>query len=484
MNRLHNCSTTTISLIRKVLVHVVRDAFYVRFGFRCPHHLQRIRDLSLLPHILHTNRCWMDLYSSEVASLFEMSENDFEVCLHQPSLLDKWEGANRIEHPIGTFITDFRVNNNGSLPTRMRSLFSWNLNSWRTFDSREDKLRRCKRLLRKGPVCLQETKWTGAEIEHLYQQIPGIRVCHSAAVRCGERTRTGGVAILLPPGWEIFEELELVRGRAVAVRVEDRTCQFLLVSVYIHPERRKQDAEALLRAWRRLDRANQFVFLAGDFNGIDTHFPDTWQQILLQFECADVNPSLSTYRHPGGWSALDRCLVPESLVNTAKLYPSAKTLTSHAAQGHDILHLLLRVRPNVLDHPAHPKHEVIPSGVFMPGKDGTPVHTTEELQQLIRLLHREHGRLGGTIAVCSKCSCAIDGPTHAENMFAGCYSPSACSKCELRDCGINYHPACRTSYLTIASCFWSWWRMQPVPRCNPHIKPYCRARKYLRSDAQ
>ena len=98
--------------------------------------------------------------------------------------------------------------------------------------------------------------------------------------------------------------------------------------------------------------------------------------------------------------------MPESLVNTAKLYPTAKTLTSHAVQGHDILHLMLQVRPNVLNHPAHPKHEVIPSGVFMPGKDGTPVHTTEELQQLIRLLHREHGRLGGTIAVCSNCSCA------------------------------------------------------------------------------
>ena len=26
--------------------------------------------------------------------------------------------------------------------------------------------------------------------------------------------------------------------------------------------------------------------------------------------------------------------------------------------------------------------------------------------------------------------------------------------------------------------------MQPVPRHNPHIQPYCRARKYLRSDAQ
>ena len=207
-------------------------------------------------------------------------------------------------------------------------------------------------------------------------------------------------------------------------------------------------------------------------------------KFLLQFECIDVHPSLGTYRHPGGWSALDRCLVPESLVNAAKFHPTVKTLTSHATQGHDILHLMLRIRPNVLDNPAHPKHEVIPSGVFMPGKDGTPVQTTEELQQLIRLLHREHGRLGGTIATCSNCGFVQGGPTQAENMFAGCCSPSECQSCGLNDCGITYHPACRTTYLTIASCFWSWWRMQPVPRCNPHIKPYCRARKYLRSDAQ
>ena len=484
MTRLHNCSTFTISQIRKLLAHVVRDAFYVRYGFKCPQHLQRIRDLSLLPHLLNTNRCWMDLYLQEVASLFELEENDLDACLHQPNLVNRWEGSNRIAHPIGNSILDYRVKNNGSLPTRMRSLFSWNLNSWRTIDSRDYKLRRCKRLLRKGPVCVQETKWSGNEVEHVYQMIPGVRVFHSAAIRRGERTRTGGVAVLLPPGWEAQEEIELVPGRAVAVRVKDRTCQFFVVSVYIHPDFRKQDAEALLRAWRMLDRSNHYVFLAGDFNGIDTHFPDIWQQILLQFECKDVNPSLGTYRHPGGWSALDRCLVPESLVDAAKLSPSAYTLTSHAAQGHDILRLVLRVRPNVLDHPAHPKHEVIPSGVFMPGKDGTPVHTTEELQQLIRLLHREHGRLGGTIAVCGNCGFVLEGSCHAERMFAGCYSPFECPQCELCLTERNYYPACRTLYLTVASCFWSWWRRQPVPKCNPYIKPYCRARKYLRSDAQ
>ena len=47
----------------------------------------------------------------------------------------------------------------------------------------------------------------------------------------------------------------------------------------------------------------------------------------------------------------------------------------------------------ILNNPLHPKHEVIPSGVFMPGKDGTPVTSTSELQGLVRLLCREHGRL-------------------------------------------------------------------------------------------
>jgi len=109
MDRLHSYSTVTIGLIRKLLVHVVRDTFFVRFGYRCPKHLHQIRDLSLLPHLLHTNRCWMDLRFSEVASLFEKEVNDFEVCLYQPCLINKWNGPDRMEHPVGSTIIDFRA---------------------------------------------------------------------------------------------------------------------------------------------------------------------------------------------------------------------------------------------------------------------------------------------------------------------------------------------------------------------------------------
>ena len=142
--------------------------------------------------------------------------------------------------------------------------------------------------------------------------------------------------------------IELVRGRAIASLVQDRTCQFYVLSVYLHPDNRKKDAEDLLRAWRFLT-----TFIAGDFNSLDKHFPKLWENLLLQFEVTDVNPDLITYRHSGGGSTLDRCLVPEALISSAKLHPSVTVLISHVAQGHDILKLRVKVRPNVLNNPRH-----------------------------------------------------------------------------------------------------------------------------------
>ena len=342
MTRVKQCSVETVSLIKKMFSFLIKEAFQHRFKFGCPKHLLRVRDLCFLPHLLHVRTSWQDL---TLQQLSRVTLNDFELALLQPTLLRPEEGT----HPLGAKLLQHRLANNGALPTRMKVFYSWNLSSWTSTSPTDYKLRRCRRLLRNGPVCLQETKWKGHEPEALYQSIPGVKIAHSPAVAFHGRTCTGGVAILFPPGWSVLEEIELVPGLGIASLVQDRTCKFYIVSVYIHPDNRKGDMEALLRAWRFLEKKTDYAFLAGDFNGLDKHLPQVWEKFLLQFQCSDVHPELATYRHANGASCLDRGLVPDSLVNSAKLFASASVLTSHVANGHDIVKVKVSVRPNVLN---------------------------------------------------------------------------------------------------------------------------------------
>ena len=113
-------------------------------------------------------------------------------------------------------------------------------------------------------------------------------------------------------------------------------------------ENRKEDVEALLRAWRFLEKKTDYVFLAGDFNCVDKHAPQLWDKFLMQFQCSDVHPELATYRHSKGVSCLDRVLIPDSLVNSAKLFASASVITSHVANGHDIVKARVSVKPQVV----------------------------------------------------------------------------------------------------------------------------------------
>ena len=207
---------------------------------------------------------------TQLALELNISPNDLDLALTQPGLLQPEEGT----HPVGDRLLNYRLDNNGALPTRMKSFHSWNLSSWVSTATQDYRLRRCKRLLRSGPICIQETKWKGPETEALYQSLPGVQIVHTPAVAFNERTCTGGVAILFPPGWQVLEEVILVKGRCVAALVQDRTCKFYVISVYIHPDNRNGDMEALLRAWRFLDKKSEYTFLAGDFNGIDKHNPN------------------------------------------------------------------------------------------------------------------------------------------------------------------------------------------------------------------
>ena len=514
MTRIKQCSVETISLIKKMFSFLIKEAYRHRFQISCPKYLLRVRDLSFLPHLLNEEVSWHDLTLQRIAHSLGVALNDFEGVLCQPTLLRPEEGT----HPLGEKLLQHRLANNSALPTRMKRLFSWNLSRWTAFSPSDYRLRRCRKFLRQGPVCLQETKWKGHESEALYQNIPGVKVAQSPAVTFNGRGSTGGVAILFPPGWAILEEHVLVPGRGVAALVQDRTCKFYVVSIYIHPENRKGDVEALLRAWRFLEKKTDYVFLAGDFNCVDKHAPQLWDKFLMQFQCSDVYPELATYRHSKGVSCLDRVLIPDSLVNSAKLFASASVITSHVANGHDIVKARVSVKPNVLNNPRHPKHEVIPSGVFMPGKDGTPVASNSELQSLIRRLQHEHMRLyahwstdrisvndvENSSYVTGRCS-PYDNEVNPEGSEkttdsgrrvdkgvcpggmtrgTGRCSPYVTNGELVLPCQDASTSAYFASHLSIVGCFWSWWRTQLPPQLHPNIRPYCRARKYLSSDAQ
>ena len=168
----------------------------------------------------------------------------------------------------------------------------------------------------------------------------------------------------------------------MAALVHDRSAPFYLLCVYLHPDHVKKEIEDILNA-----------LIAGDFNHADEKCPMVWKRWVTAFKAIDVHPTLATYLHSGGSTALDRCLVPEDWVGTARWNPEVRTLHTIQTQGHKILQLNVRARPTVLNNPRDVKHETIPAGVFMPGKDGHSSKDNRTLNRLVRLLHRTHYNL-------------------------------------------------------------------------------------------
>ena len=182
----------------------------------------------------------------------------------------------------------------------------------------------------------------------------------------------------------------LLKGRAVATLVSDRSAPFYLLSVYLHQDHVKKEIEDILNAWRNVEKKSDRVVIAGDFNHADVKCPLVWKRWVTTCKVIDVHPSLATYLHAGGISALDRCLVPEDWVSTARWNPEIRILHTSQTNGRKILKLSVRARPTVLNNPRDVKHETIPTGVFMPGKDGHATKDNRSLNRLVRLLHRTH----------------------------------------------------------------------------------------------
>ena len=121
MTRIRQCYIETVSSIKRVCLFLIKDAFFDRFEFHCPRHLLRIRDLRFLPHLLGLRTVWHDVTLLSLANAFGIPPNDLNMALMQPWLLRPDEGA----HPLGARFLQYRLGNNGALPTRLALLLEF-----------------------------------------------------------------------------------------------------------------------------------------------------------------------------------------------------------------------------------------------------------------------------------------------------------------------------------------------------------------------
>ena len=491
-----------IRSLKKVFKVILQSTFWHRFSFGCPSYISNIRSLSFLPHALGSEGGWRQISVSFLCHALEITTQDLNVYCESPLSI-------RSRYPTGHWIAEraleHRLSTHQGLPTRLRHLSCWNINSWQypKPPQGDSKMRWVKRLVRKGPVLLQETKWTGGQEEILAQHLPGVTVCSAPPIYTELGNPSGGTTVLVPAGWQVGEKTVLIPGKAVAVLLTDRCCQFYLVSVYLHPDHAKEDLRELVRAWTHFDKVTSRALLCRDFNRADSADKEGWEQFLHRAALCDVAPYLQTHVSPNAVSSLDRCLISEDWISSAQWNPLAKA-THTMNFGHKIVQLQLRIRPTVLNNPRHPKHEIIPASVFMPGKDGNPAGAgTEALQSLIRLLHRTYHQciaqslLAPGRETCYFLTAGTDGDTwNAGEVLSsspGCTSYSLVFP-KHDDCRVDVHSQSTSgrrnvsglvnSHLSISACFWAWWKTQPNPKQNETVAPAWLARKYLGGQSQ
>ncbi len=73
----------------------------------------------------------------------------------------------------------------------------------------------------------------------------------------------------------------------------------------------------------------------------------------------DMHPTLVTYLHSKGESTLDRCLVPEEWISSARWSPALRALPTNNNYDHKILAMKISVKPTSPNNPRDPKHDTI-----------------------------------------------------------------------------------------------------------------------------
>ena len=289
-------------------------------------------------------------------------------------------------------------------------LHSWNVTSLQSANNvvAQKKLAMIEAWLAKGPVCLQETKWTDVEATAYQFSISTCQVLHTPALLT-DNGRSGGVAILLPTYLTnvAVDVQALVEHYALLVTIATRATAFHIINLYLPPGKEKSVLGKLTQSLQKLDLQGS-VIMVGDIN--QARNLEVFQELLTAQELSEVTSefdiSLPTFTHKTGSSSLDTVCVSSSLLDITGWSAEVKSLLPLATYGHSPLHLNLRpntktarttvttlpsytrLPPHTLD-PKNPTTRALPHALLAhhSGLDHDTLHPQEVLEQMHAYLY-------------------------------------------------------------------------------------------------
>ena len=127
MTSLGSLDKDTIFSIRKLFSHLIKATFYRTYKTPCPRHLSNVRDLAFLPKLIGAAQHWKDIRLNSLTELMQLSKDRFQILTSNPHLLRAEEQE---RFTVGQNLLNYRLAVQQDLPTRLKHLYSWNLNSW------------------------------------------------------------------------------------------------------------------------------------------------------------------------------------------------------------------------------------------------------------------------------------------------------------------------------------------------------------------
>ena len=119
--------------------------------------------------------------------------------------------------------------------------------------------------------------------------IPGIHVVSTAATLKNTHP-SGGVAIILPVGYEVLTHQTILPGQILAAQVQLKGAKIRIISVYLHPDNVQGNLQALTKYLNTID-LRDWTILAGDFNRADEQCNKLWHQLTEEYGLTDSHPT-------------------------------------------------------------------------------------------------------------------------------------------------------------------------------------------------